>query len=194
MDDYEQNEGQLPIENERFRILLRGYPAKAIKLLHDLYHKQLLQLSWTYTHDSNAAKDILQETFLHLWDSRKELAADHEVSIEHYLVRVVKFKSISYYKLRRTELINMEILLTEGLLPDGSELTTEDKIIEKELIQSVREFISTFPPREQEYFLMRIDNGLKVDQIAQHFNVSPKTVEASITRSNKRLQYWGRTK
>ena len=66
--------------------------------------------------------------------------------------------------------------------------SVEANIIELEISREIREIISTFPRREKECLLMKIDKEMTTEQIAVELNVSKKAVERSVTSANKRLR------
>ena len=69
------------IDNERFRKLLLSLPGKALEILYDQYFLDLFRMAKFLTHDDNVAEDIVQETFVHVWENRKKLGRHHEKSI-----------------------------------------------------------------------------------------------------------------
>lgn len=177
------------IENERFRKLLYAFPSKAIEFLYDQYYRSLVSIAKKYTHDQKASEDIVQETFLHVWENHKQLGQHHERSIEHYLVRVVKNKAITFYK--RSLQINVQKMEFFKEAPCSADLSIEDKIIKCEVENEIRHIIKTFPRREQECLMMKLNEELSTEQIALRLGVSKKAIERSITSGNKRLKkYW----
>ncbi len=178
------------IENERFRKLLLSFPGKAIEFLYDQYYYSLVSIARRLTHDQKASEDIVQETFLHVWENHKQLGQYHERSIEHYLVRVVKNKSISRYK-RTLQLNERKIEFFNGYSVHSNDPSIEDQIIQVEIDKEIRQLITSFPRRERECLLMKLDEEMTTEQIAERLNVSRKAVERSITSANKRLRkYW----
>jgi RNA polymerase sigma factor (sigma-70 family) len=177
------------INNERFRKLLLSVPAKAIELLYDAYYYQLLRISENLTRHHDASVDIVQETFIQVWEKNQELGQHHEQSIQHYLVRVVRNKSISFFK----STLKIEDGLRQ-LKRTGSgdrEGSIEVRIIEQEILLEARQLIATFPRRERECLLMKIDNEMTTAQISDALHVSAKAVERSLTSANRRLrQCW----
>lgn len=172
------------IDNTRFRKLLLAVPAKAIKLLYDRFYEGLVNFALTLVHDRKAAEDIVQETFIHIWEQRRKLGQPDERSIEHYLVRVVRNKAVSRYKddLKRSQAIakhghNLE-----------RQLSVEQDMISMETTTQIRKLILTFPRRETQCLLLRIDESLTIRQIAARLNVSRKAVERSLTSANKRIR------
>lgn len=178
------------IDNERFRKLLQAYPAKAIEILYNLLGKSLLNLAKKWINDQEAAEDIVQETFLYVWKNSQRLAQYHDQSIEHYLVKIVKNKSITFYtQSKKLEVERMKWIGDQfSSIPENG---MESKLIETEIIREIRQVIATFPKRERQCLLMKIDDELTTAQIASTLEVSPKAVERSLTSARKRLRkHW----
>jgi len=175
------------IDDQRFRKLLHAYPMEAIELLYDLFYKKLFSIAVKLTQDSNAARDIVHDTFLTIWDKRKQVSKGHEKSIEHYLTRIVRNKSVSHFK-RRKHLSLEDLIYMKSVTIE--ENPVEAKLINAELRIELRKVIATFPKREQECILMKIDGELSLDQIAAELKVSRKMVEKCQTKAMKRLRKW----
>ncbi|HYG18907.1 MAG TPA: sigma-70 family RNA polymerase sigma factor, partial [Ohtaekwangia sp.] len=168
-----------------------AYPAKALEILYDLFNNSLFTFACRLTHDEHAARDIVHDTFLHLYENSRKLSTPHESPIERYLIRVVRFKSISYY--RRSRHLSLDkLLFLDGTLPFRRNAEDVDTI-ENEISQQVWEVVRSFPRREQQCLLMRFNEGMSADQIAVRLEVSRKAVERSITSGKKRLRKWARS-
>lgn len=178
------------IDNERFRKLLEAYPAKAIEILYSLHGKSLLNLAKKWINNQGVAEDIVQETFLYVWKNSQRLAQYHDRSIEHYLVKIVKNKCITFYtRSKKIEAERMKWIGDQTFSKGESGI--ESKLIENEIILEIRQVIATFPKREQQCLLMKIDGELTTAQIASTLEVSPKAVERSLTSARKRLRkHW----
>jgi len=178
------------IDNERLRDLLRSAPSRAIKYLYNKYYSRMVGFARSLTFDPVFSEDIVQDAFAHIWENRRHLSNYHKAPIENYLVRVVKFKSITSYK--DTQQLNdhkIKLLYNYGKNIRYPNIETE--IIEKEIGQEIRALIQLLPKREKECLLMRIDKGMDVDLIALNLKVTVKAVERSITSAKKRLRkYW----
>jgi len=176
-----------PIDSERLRKLLLAYPAKAILYLYDLYFDHLVTISGKLTHNDKASQDIVQETFIHVWERYEWLGQQHDQSIERYLLKVVRNKSITYYK-KNLRISESRIKYfqdnPENLVEDSAEVGW----IVLEVRNEIRRVISTFPPREKECYLMSRDENMSNEQIAQRLKISSKAVERCITSANKRLK------
>jgi RNA polymerase sigma-70 factor (ECF subfamily) len=172
-------------DNARFRKLLLSYPVKAIELLYDNYYQSLVSWSKRFTQDEIASEDIVQDTFLYVWEKRETLCHEDKRSIEHLLMTIVRNKSVSHY--RRSRRLGKEIAFLASDVVKN-EHPIETNIIHAELVRTMRSFIETFPRREKECFLMRVEEEMSVDEIAEKLGVSKKAVERSLTSANKRLR------
>lgn len=178
------------IDEIRLRKYLAAVPAKAIKFLHDRYYESLLRLSYRYTQDIEASRDVLQETFIHVWENARKLAKRHDKPIQHYLVRVVKLKSITSFNSARRTKTNKEAFL-QDIGRSFDTFSTEVELIRKEVMHQIRTIVETFPYREKQCLMMRFEYGYSPSEIAEKLQVSVKAVERSITSGRKRLQrYW----
>ncbi len=175
------------IENERFRKLLLSLPAKAIEILYEHYYRSLLRIARNLTHDAKLSEDIVQETFVHVWQNHKILGQYHQRSIQHYLVRVVRNKAITQYN-RTKHLNEQKSEFLNGSHAQFNDPSIEALLIKNETSAKLRQVISTFPRRERECLLMKLDHELTTEQIATTLNVSKKAVERSLTSANKRLK------
>lgn len=61
------------VNNHDIRKLLLSYPRRAIRILCDNYYKSLLKIAYNLTHDRDAAKDIVQDTFAYGGKIRRNL-------------------------------------------------------------------------------------------------------------------------
>ncbi|MBX2968318.1 MAG: sigma-70 family RNA polymerase sigma factor [Cyclobacteriaceae bacterium] len=174
------------INNRELRLLLLTSPRRAIRILHDQYYSALLRIALGLTHDEEASKDILQDTFHHVWLNAKKLGQDHERSIQHYLVKVVRYKSISHFK-DTIQLRNKKIRFLNGRL-DPLESSMESNMIQLEITQEILKIIAGFPPREQQCLMLKINEELTNDQISARLGVGVKAVERSLTSAKKRLR------
>lgn len=180
------------IDNEHLRKLLRTAPGDAIQIIYDQYAGSLRAIARKLTRDDSAADDIVQEAFVYIWRNAHELGKFHEKSIQHYLVRIVRNRSITYYK----ESIKDEARKSDFVMERLGE-TKEDPfevvLILNENNQELRRLISTFPDREKQCLLLKLDGQMKNEQIANHLGITEKAVERSVTSGYKRIRkHFGR--
>ncbi len=175
------------VHSHEIRKLLLSYPEAAIKILYDQYYKSLLNVAFNLTHDMDASKDIIQEAFAHVWKKSRELGNHHERSIQHYLVRIVRNKSVTYYN-ENVALGKRKIRLMNGHTFGLADKSIEARIIQVEIREEILEIIARFPKRERECLMMKIEEELHNEEIALRLGVGVKAVEKSLTSAKKRLR------
>lgn len=178
------------LDNERFRLLLRTMPGKAIEFLYDHYYESLVKLSLKFINLRSVAEDIVQETFVQVWEQHKNLSNYNHLPIRFYLARIVQYKSISFYKKNLKMQENYAGFL-QGKSP-AQEQTIEMQMIDQEITQRIRSYIETFPTREKQCLTLKIDHLMTTKEIAADLGISVKAVERSITSAHKRLRKWAR--
>lgn len=176
-----------PVNNNEIRKLLLSYPKRAIRILWDQYYNSLVKIAFNLTHDTDASKDIVQETFSYVWQNSRELGNYHERSIQHYLVRIVRNKSITHYK-ENLKISKRKIRFLNGHSFDLSEQPIESRIIQIEVTQEILDIITKFPKRERECLMMKIEEELGNEEISSRLGVGIKAVERSLTSAKKRLR------
>jgi len=177
----------LVIDSDRFRHMLRLQPELAIEQLSKYHLKDLYKISFGLTGSHVATQEIVQETLIHVWEKRKELSANTHQSIQHYLVKVVRNKSISYFTLReRLRIYAYRYQRRERNALDVAPV--ESSIVNAERDELVWRILENFPRRERECLMMRFVDELSPDDIAARLGIGRKAVEGNITRANKRLR------
>lgn len=174
-----------PLNNYELRKLLLSYPAKAIKILCNEYYDSLLKIAFKLTHDRDASKDVVQDTFLYLWENAREIAKHRERSIQHYLVGIVRNKSVTYY--RELILLGKRKFWFMDSHSRGEE-PIESRIIQIEVTQQILDTIARFPKRERECLILKMDQELSNEEIAACLDVGRKAVERSLASAKKRLR------
>lgn len=158
-----------------------------MKVLYAEYYRNLLRIAIDLTGDEEASEDIVQETFVHVWLNAKELGRYHERSIEHYLVRVIRNKAITYYK-EHLYISKQMIKFVNGHHVDAVADSPERQMIQVEITREIRDVIAKFPKREYQCLMMKIDEELDDEQISNRLNVTVKAVQRSLTSAKKRLR------
>ena len=147
---------------------------KAFKTLFELHYRTICLYIVQFTNDIGASEDIVQNTFIKFWTKRSTIKITSSVrsylfrsAYNHYLdiVRKEKRKSLLLVELKYQALV--------------SQIEEEDST-HKERINRVKEIVETLPDRCKEILLLSKSKGLKNRQIAEHLDISIKTVESQI--------------
>ncbi|MBK8346744.1 MAG: RNA polymerase sigma-70 factor [Saprospiraceae bacterium] len=155
------------------------------KNLFDLHYSPLCNFAYRITGDLNQAEDVVQDVFVRLWDKRDQM--DQERNIRSYIYTMVRNHALEI--IRRQSLgskINQELLYLQN---DTEESPVEETEIEKIVIlDQIYVSIRQLPPKCGEVFTLSKVNGLSYAQIAEHMDISIKTVENHMGKALKLLR------
>lgn len=132
---------------------------------------------------SEAAKDIVQDVFLAVWEQNMEYK---EETIRHYLLIAVKNRCLNFIRQQqlKTDLINQYNYLLELQYYDSA----EKLIVAEEDLAYIHEQINLLPPKSQLIFRMAYLEEKKSAAIAQELNLSQRTVEHHIYLAISKLR------
>lgn len=127
-------------------------------------------------------EDIVHDVFLKIWDKQVFLLPEDEV--KRILFTAVKNACIDH--LRRLSL-EKEIIDKRAVQLKIDELNyfeaSEDIFMRKNLLEIVMRKIEELPERKQEIFRLSYIEGMKASEIAEHLNLSVRTVENQLYRT-----------
>ena len=172
-----------PVHINLFKSLAEG-DEKAFGKLYQLYFPRLYTFALKIIQDNELAKDVVQNVFISLWESRSDFRYEYP---EAFLYQMVRNASLNY--IRHLKVVdNLKIRVKAQFL--GEELYHIDMVgnqpyvlIEKELHEKVGEVMDTLPEKCRAVFLLSRIDGLKNHEIANLLGVSIKTVEKHISKA-----------
>lgn len=155
---------------------------KAYKFLLNKFHRKLNAYALTLINDHSMAQDIVQNVFLKTWKTRNKL--NPEFSIQSFLYKSIYNEFINSYQQNKAMM-----LLQQKYAESMHQVveTTDESSIERMLVIINRE-IQNLPPKCQQVFILSKKEGLTNIEIAEHLDISIKTVEAQISKAFKILK------
>lgn len=157
---------------------------KAFAALYNRYWKKLFTTVFYYLKDETAAEEVLQDVFVVLWNRRKYLAIDNFNSYIRVTARYHVFKQLKENKKLPVSYIESYTDEPGLMVRNAAEETIDLKDFKVQLDYSLK----GLPKRCQEVFwLSRVDQ-LSNSEIAEHFDISKRTVENQITKALKHLR------
>lgn len=162
---------------------------KDFELVFNTYYRCLLCFIKEYLPDLDIARDIVQDTFVVLWERRELLNPD--TNLRAYLFTIARNKSLNHLKRIQLErktcdstMNSAELKLNYHALKDESAL----RIYQSEFEQLIAAGIASLPEQCRKVFNLSRLEHLKNQQIADQLNISLKTVESHLTKSLKLLR------
>lgn len=130
--------------------------------------------------DQEAACDITQEVFTHLWLKRNTTDISNLSSYLYGMVRNLVLKSLRDGKIAQTHLDRIQQVTFVN--------HTEETINFNQLQEIYESSMANLPDRCREVFHLSRNEHKTVKEIAVEMNISPKTVENQITKALKLLR------
>lgn len=142
------------------------------------YWKKLLLYSGKIVRDEGEAEDIVQEVFISFWKRRAEFV--NVQSLSAYLHGAIRFRSLSY--IRNNLYKNNYLSSLKSFFEEGVDMVSE-YMNSEELNAVIHSEISKLPPKMREIFVLSRMEQMSHREIAEHLNISDKTVKKQINRS-----------
>lgn len=164
-------------DNTLFSIIADGR-RDAFDSLVDRYVVPLNVFAGRITGDSEAARDIVQDAFVYVWENRRKMESVGH--IHNYLYLAVRNYSLNW----------MKRLSRSGRLPESIHMADEDisaQYIRTETARLLKDAIDSLPERTAEVIRLSLD-GVKQEEIAERLNISLATVKAQKARGIVRLR------
>lgn len=153
------------------------------RLFHHL-HPRMVKFSCRYVHTKTSAQDVVQESFIKLWQKRTSI--DPEQSLLSYLYQIVRNRSLNYLRDHQTGDLTLSDLPENRLRSDANILSAvlEEEQPGKEMLL----LINQLPGRQREALKLSRFEGLDHDEVACVMDISPRTVNNHIVSALKTLR------
>lgn len=151
--------------------------------IFNAYYKDLVFFAYSFTHDLSSAEDIVQDTFIKLWEDHEKLIVT--VSLKSILLKTVQNKCIDWHRHRKIVNNSSTYIIDNSPL---YEYDTDNYILRSELEGMIEKAIENLPEKFKEAFEMNRFEGLKYQEIATKLNVSNRTIEVRISKALELLR------
>jgi RNA polymerase sigma-70 factor (family 1) len=168
-DDY--NDNNILIKS------LKNGDEQAYNYLIDTYHHKLCVYANSLIKNIYSAEDIVQNVFIKVWEQRTRLKSDH--AIKSFLYKLVYNEFIDLYR-KNQSLFSIEKTYYDAL---NTVVIEDDSESFQRILKVVNKEIESLPTKCKEVFILSKKEGLTNIEIAEHLDVSIKTVEAQITKA-----------
>ena len=168
---------------------LRNDDEVAFRVIYKNYSSRLYYFVLEFIPLKEAAEDIVQDTFVTLWNRRKELKDNTKLA--SYLFTGAKNNAL--YRLRdkkyRQKLFPDSINASEiNLNTDALTAVDTSAFAFQEIEQIMRSTLRSLPPQCRKVFELSRFQKMKNKEIAEELNISVRTVEVHISKGLKALK------
>lgn len=149
---------------------------KAFLQFYERYNHTALCFVLSKVHDTDVAKEIVQNFWLALWEKPQILRPGKSGSVKVFLLQYLRFRIYDMYRIAVPEAISVDDTDIASALSAGENIEKE------ELIQIVREALQNSPTLTKHAFWMRMDN-IPAKDVADELNIATQTVHNKFSRA-----------
>ncbi|MGM9804250.1 MAG: RNA polymerase sigma factor [Muribaculaceae bacterium] len=160
--------------------------AKAIRRLYDLTVGYMTSVCMRYVADTDAARDVLQESYVTVFQSiGSSFVYRGEGSLKAWMARIVMNKSIDYM---RQEMRMGAVMMAGDDLPDVPDVDDADGIDAAAVpIDVIHKLITELPAGYRAVFNMCVIEGVSQATAAQQLGIKPVSVASQLLRAKALL-------
>ena len=157
---------------------------KTFEKLFKQHYASLCMYAFSITERKDIAEETVQDVFYNIWKDRESLQI--RSSIKNYLFGAVRNLSLRY----KEHLAVRERYANSQLNNDDTEadMSPQELLEYKELESVITNILEKLPERRMNIFVMHRMERKKYTEIADHYSVSVKTVEAEMTKAYQALR------
>ena len=148
-----------------------------------MLRKQLFRFAYRITGKSSDAEDIVQETYIRVWNKHQE---GQEVNnLEAFCMRITKNLALDRVKSAHYRLTQE---LPQGHHHSPTTLTPYQHTSYQDLIQQIHQCVNTLPDKQQAIFQLREIEGLPYEEIAQKLDLPLNQIKVNLFRARKKIK------
>ena len=154
---------------------------QAFNILFEKYWDKAYAEAYKRIKESEAAKDIVQEIFTHIWIKRETL---HLESLPAYLHIAIRNKVIRYAG--KQKLVHPFFNILDRVPGHGSE--PDALLLWEEFFAAYEKLLASLPPQRQLIFRLRYQEAIPTKDISAQLRLSRKTVQNQLGRAIETLK------
>ncbi len=177
-------------DSKQIAVGLRNRDLEVYKDLFFQYHGRLVLFAYKFTGEMESARDVVQDTFMALWEKSDTLAI--QLSPKAYLFQAVRNRSLNYFRnnnTRRAAHGNLAARIDREERKVYADFNNPfHSLLELEMEEKIGDVIGTMPEKCKEVFILSREKDLKNREIAEKMGISTKMVEKYISRALRTLR------
>lgn len=146
--------------------------------IYNTYFDSMHLRAYSKTRSKDAASNIVQDVFINLWEKRHTL--EIKTSVEHYLMRSLKFKIIDHFRANEVYRKHKEAK-TEA--EERLNRTTEEDVEFNELQGRLTTLVEQLPPPSQKIYRLSREKGYTNREISKSMDVSERTISSHLSKA-----------
>lgn len=167
------------LEQQVFTTLKEGNES-AFEMLFRTFYQPLCRYAYSFLQDRDEAEEVVQATFINVWDKRSQI--DIETSVKSYLYRMVRNACLNFIK---HEKVKQQHVAHEMAFGEPAHEGPQQAVVASELEEKIYEAMKALPEQCRIVFQLSRFEELKYSEIADQLGISVKTVENQMGKALK---------
>jgi RNA polymerase sigma-70 factor (ECF subfamily) len=171
-------------DEELFALLSQGQQ-RAFSVLYTRYWDRLLEEAFYKLKSQTEAEGAVQQVFLDIWNNRFETVLKY--SFRTYISAALRYVVFAKLALRKRNVrvsIDSFDIENDAFIDDSTQQWLAFNDVREKLESTVRQL----PEKCEMVFRLSREKGLTTKEIALELNISPKTVEAHMSRALRAIK------
>lgn len=145
--------------------------SKQLELLFREHYEGLGRYAISFLKNQVAAEEVVQKLFVNLWEKKDEL---HILDVKAYLYRSVYNSCMN--ELKKAQREKKHVAISENVHVQSTDLA-HNKVLLNDLELQINQALDRLPDKCGEVFRLSRQQDLSYKEIAEHLDISIKTVE-----------------
>ncbi len=173
-------EPQVTVKKRTVRCFVAGDPV-AFRKVYDAYKDKLLAYSLKFTKSVPDAEEVVQQSFIRLWEFRGRINPNRP--LDPYVYRIVRNCAFDYLKEVARAARLKEDLQSVLVAPSYQENLSANQCAEM-----AQRAIEMLPEKRQIIFRMNYDEDMTHQEIAEALQISIHTVKSQLVKATKTVR------
>ena len=169
----------LGLSSEALLAGLASGDAEATTAFVRRFQRRVFGLALTILHDPGAAEEVAQETFVRAWRHGATFDA-RRGEVGTWLLTIARNLAIDALRMRRTEPVDPQLLLTDEVHPDDP---VDEQVAREQEARRVLLATRRLPPEQQRALLLAAFQGRSAREISETEGIPIGTAKTRIRRA-----------